>query len=183
MRYRSCWPASGIAGRAARPPAARSAAKRAAMASGVDGPREMPKARASPVGPVNAARPGRTIGRTRKFSSSRLSRASRPARRKLDLPEPEAPRITSMRSGAPPRIRRSASSPLVICAVTAEEDRGVRLLERAQAAIGRAVRLVRRRPGEVSGVEAGAPEADPQTVQPILPRSPAATCRPSGSAR
>ena len=73
-----------------------------------------------------------------------------------------------MRSGRPPRIRRSASSPLVISRVTAEEDRGVRLLERAQAAVGRAARFVRRRPGKVSGVEAGAPEADPQTVQPVL---------------
>ena len=64
---------------------------------------------------------------------------------------------------APERVE-----PLGDLGVAAEEDGGVRLLQRAQAAIGWAVRFARRRPGEVPRVEPGAPQADAQTVQPVL---------------
>ena len=52
--------------------------------------------------------------------------------------------------------------------IAAEEDRCVLRLERAQAAIGFAVRLVGWRPGEAAGVEPGALEAAPQEIEPGL---------------
>ena len=46
-------------------------------------------------------------------------------------------------------------------AIAAEEDAGILGFERAQAAIGRPVRIVRRRPGEILRIEPG-------LLQPVL---------------
>ena len=79
-----------------------------------------------------------------------LRRGHSPARRKDDLPEPDAPRMTSMRLTPARTIPRSLMSPSTICR-SSEEDGGVLLLEIRKARIGPAIRLE----GEVYRVKAG----------------------------
>ena len=80
----------------------------------------------------------------RKYASSRASRGNRPARRNDDLPAPEAPRITKMRGGAAVRQPAQPVGRLDDRRVAAEEDARVLRLQRLQAAIRGAVRLMLR---------------------------------------
>ena len=104
------------------------------------------------------------IGRTRKFSSSRLQAGEQAGAEETRLAGTRSTQDHQHALGVAAAHPPQRIEPFGDLAVTAEEDRGVRLLERAQAAVGRAARFVRGRPGKVSGVETGAPKADPQTA-------------------
>ena len=116
-----------------------------------------------PVSPEIAARSGRITGSGRKVCGSRPSLGNRPARRKLDLPAPDAPSTTISRGGAASVRPRSRSMASMTGASRPKKMPASSAFQRAQAAVGRPLRIVRRRPLEVAGVQSSplqtAPEA------------------------
>ena len=99
-------------------------------------------AQTSPASPLIAARSGRMIGSGRKLRSSRAKRGHNPARRKEDLPAPEAPRITEKTRRRTVGQATQPVEPLDNLSLAAEENAGIFGLERLEATIRRTQRIV-----------------------------------------